>query len=40
MLQEPCVHTFSMLKIIVQTLLIELGSLNAMKIMGPQGGRG
>ena len=38
-LEEPCVHTFSMLKIVVQTLLIELGSLNAMKIMGPQGGR-
>lgn len=39
MLEEPCVHTFNMLEIIVQTLLVQLGSLNAMKIMGPQGCR-
>ena len=38
-LEEPCVHTFNMLEIIVQTLLIQLGCLNAMKITGPQGGR-
>ena len=38
-LEEPCVHTFNMLEIIVQTLFIELGSLNVIKITGPQGGR-